>query len=102
MVEILSRHLEDSDSSEWVFPAPEGAFLRYDNFRKRVWKPAVLPSGLGKVTFHELRHTCVAILIDQGANPLEIQRRLGHADIKTTLGTYGQLFPNREANLNEP
>ncbi len=28
----------------------------------------------------------------QGANPLEIQRRLGHQDIKTTLGIYGHCF----------
>ena len=101
MVDVLSQHLDSAGASEWVFPAPGGGFLRYDNFRRRTWLPAVVRSGLGKITFHELRHTCVAILIDQGANPLEIQRRLGHADIKTTLGVYGHLFPNREAVLNE-
>jgi len=24
-----------------VFPAPEGGYLRLENFRKRVWEPAV-------------------------------------------------------------
>lgn len=27
-------------------------------------------------------------------NPLIIKERLGHADIQTTLGTYGHLYPN--------
>ncbi|MGI8707252.1 MAG: site-specific integrase [Actinomycetota bacterium] len=89
MVDVLSQHLDNAGASEWVFPAPGGGFLRYDNFRRRTWLPAVVRWGLGKITFHELRHTCVAILIDGGANRLEIQRRLGHADIKTTLGVYG-------------
>ena len=29
-----------------------------------------------------------------GENPLIIKDRLGHEDIKTTLGTYGHLYPN--------
>lgn len=29
-----------------------------------------------------------------GENPLIIKERLGHADIQTTLGTYGHLYPN--------
>lgn len=28
-----------------VFPAPEGGFLRLENFRKRAWQPAVLKAG---------------------------------------------------------
>ena len=39
--------------------------------------------------------------IDQGADPLQVQRRLGHKDIRTTLRYYGHLFPNREDDLNE-
>lgn len=97
----LASHLESAPPSEYVFPAQEGGFLRYDNFRTRVWDPSVERAGLNGFTFHELRHTHAAILIDQGANPLEVQRRLGHKDIGTTLNTYGHLFPNREDELNE-
>jgi Phage integrase family len=58
-------------------------------------------AGLGHVTFHELRHTAAALMIDQGDDPLQVQRRLGHANVSTTLGRYGHLFPNREDDLNE-
>lgn len=101
IVEILARHLEHAPSSEWVFPASEGGFLRYDNFRSRVWRPAVRAAGLEPLTFHELRHTAAAIMVDQGADPLQVSRRLGHRDVRTTLGLYGHLFPNREDDLND-
>jgi len=38
--------------------------------------------------FHSLRHTHAKILIENGANIRDVQTRLGHANIETTLGTY--------------
>jgi integrase len=49
--------------------------------------------------FHDLRHTCAALLIAAGRHPLEIKTRLGHASITTTMDRYGQLFPSAEAAL---
>ncbi len=57
LVDILARHLETAPDSNYVFPAPAGGFLRYDNFRRRSWQPAVRGAGLWPLTFHELRHT---------------------------------------------
>ncbi|HYN36058.1 MAG TPA: site-specific integrase [Actinomycetota bacterium] len=87
------------DESVWVFPAPQGGFLRYDNFMKRNWGPAVHQARLAPLTFHELRHTAAALMIDEGADPLQVKRRMGHEDIRTTLNTYGHLFPDREDDL---
>jgi integrase len=122
LVEMLSEHLAKStyvdsyggrrksvaaatDSvtavTDFVFQAPEGGFLRYDNFRRRVWDPAVKRAGLGKFGFHSLRHTAAALMIDQVPDPLQVAKRLGHADIRTTYRHYGHRFPNREDELNE-
>lgn len=49
--------------------------------------------------FHDLRHTCAAWLIDAGAHPLQIKLRLGHKEIRTTMDTYGHLFPSAEPEL---
>jgi integrase len=51
--------------------------------------------------FHDLRHTCASILISRGAHPKEIQARLGHASITTTLDRYGHLFPSLGSQLDE-
>jgi integrase len=97
--EMLAWHLSQFGSDEWVFPSPGGSFLRYDNFRKRVWLPAVERAGLAPLKFHELRHTAAAFMIDEGADPLLVKRRMGHEDIRTTYNLYGHLFPDREEAL---
>lgn len=38
-------------------------------------------------------------MIDEGGDPLQVKRRMGHEDIRTTLNTYGHLFPDREDDL---
>ena len=47
------------------------------------------------------RTHAAAIMIDQGADPLQVQRRLDHKDISTTLRIYGHLFPGRDAELTQ-
>ncbi len=38
--------------------------------------------------FHSLRHTHATILIENGANMKDVQERLGHAQLSTTMDTY--------------
>lgn len=44
--------------------------------------------GLKKISTHGLRHTHCSILFESGAKPKEVQVRLGHSDIKTTMNIY--------------
>ena len=78
--------------SDLVFSAPTGGPIRRNNFRRRIWLPAVEKSAGRYCTFHDLRHSHAALLIAQGEHPKVIPERLGHASIKTTLDTYGHLF----------
>jgi integrase len=50
---------------------------------------------------HDLRHTCAALLIAQGAHPKEIQERLGHSTIRLTFDRYGHLLPSLDDRLRE-
>lgn len=42
---------------------------------------------------------CAAWLIEAGTHPLQIKLRLGHNEIRTTMDTYGHLFPSAEPEL---
>ncbi|MCY8933968.1 tyrosine-type recombinase/integrase [Bacillus atrophaeus] len=46
--------------------------------------------------FHDLRHSHVALLIDQGEDYLVIKERLGHSSVAFTMNTYGHLFPRKQ------
>lgn len=44
--------------------------------------------GFGNFDFHSLRHTHATILLENGANPKDVQARLGHKNIEETLQIY--------------
>ncbi len=48
--------------------------------------------------FHSLRHTHATLLIQNGANIKDVQTRLGHSNIKTTLDTYTHSTENSSKN----
>ncbi len=58
-------------------------------------------SGVKKIRIHDLRHSYASMLIELGVPPLEIQERLGHEDIQTTLNTYSHLYPNKHFETTE-
>jgi integrase len=52
-----------------------------------------LPDGF---RYHDLRHYLASLLIVDGADVKTVQARLRHASAKTTLDTYGHLWPDRD------
>lgn len=52
-----------------------------------------LPEGF---RFHDLRHYYASLLISSGADVKVVQHRLRHSSAKTTLDTYGHLWPDSE------
>lgn len=46
--------------------------------------------------FHDLRHYFASLLIASGLDVKVVQTRLRHASAKTTLDTYGHLWPDRD------
>jgi integrase len=52
-----------------------------------------LPNGF---RYHDLRHYYASMLIASGADVKVVQARLRHASAKTTLDTYGHLWPDSD------
>ena len=75
-----------------VFVNSEGNPVDPDNFVKRRFLPAVKAAGIGKVRFHDLRHTFGSLKLEQGENIKYVQVQMGHSDIKVTLDVYGHLL----------
>ena len=46
--------------------------------------------------FHDLRHYYASLLINSKLDVKVVQARLRHASAKTTLDTYGHMFPDQD------
>lgn len=72
--------------------------MAYNEFMKRVWRPACrkagIPDGIGP---HALRHHYAGLLINHGESVKTVSERLGHTDAAMTLNIYTHLWPDSEA-----
>jgi len=75
-----------------VFPNKAGNPINHNNMYYHLFEPALKKAGLGKVRFHDLRHTYASLLIEQGENIKYIQTQLGHSNPTVTLNVYAHLM----------
>ncbi|MFF3875994.1 tyrosine-type recombinase/integrase [Streptomyces sp. NPDC001978] len=92
----LKRLLDGRDDG-WVVPDDDGAQLgpwKVERHMRRIRKQVDgLPEGF---RFHDLRHFFASLLIASGADVKVVQHRLRHSSAKTTLDTYGHLWPDSD------
>lgn len=71
-----------------VFPNREGNYIDGRNLTRRVLPRLLKQAHLEKITWHQLRHTCISALAEKRVNPAFIQRLSGHSNLKTTTAIY--------------
>ena len=79
---IKQRRLSTGDL---LFSTRDGTPLSRNTFRTRVWRPAILASGIEfEVRVHDLRHAHASWLLAGGSDLKAVMDRMGHAQITTT------------------
>jgi len=93
-----SQAWPDWDAHGLVFPSRRGTPMEPDNLR-RSWSAIRQTAHLGAIRFHDLRHTCVTLLLDLGVPPHIVREIVGHSDIEITMTIYAHvsLDDKREA-----
>jgi integrase len=82
---------------EWVFPNANGTPIGRQNLHNRSWKPLLRNAGLPhSVRFHDLRHSCISLLLAKGVPIKGVSEMAGHADISVTLSVYGHVLPDMQ------
>jgi integrase len=61
-----------------------------DNLR-RSWSEIREEAGLAATRPHDLRHTCVTLLLDLGVPPHVVRDIVGHSDIEVTMTIYAHV-----------
>ncbi len=78
--------------SPLVFPAPQGGLLNLDNWRRRVWAPAVEASGVATpARIYDLRATFVSDALAAGVPVFEVAKIAG-TSVRMIERHYGRLL----------
>ena len=84
----LMNHREQTTNETYVFGTSRGTPLEPRNLT-RSWTQLCEAYGMRKVPLHGLRHTCVSLLLAQGAHPRTVMEIVGHSAIEMTMNVYG-------------
>lgn len=96
-------------SDEWLIFGSEQAIKPHDIMSldtSRKWLLTIqdeidkeLDEPLHRITTHGFRHTHASLLVEMGASLKDIQYRLGHSDIQTTMNVYAHVSKSAKEKL---
>ena len=86
-LELHNRH-----RTKLIFPTIYGNYM-CDRNERATLKKRLVGLGLPNYGFHLFRHTHASMLLNAGTNWKELQVRMGHKSISTTMDTYAELAP---------
>lgn len=78
----LLRERRDRTSGPWVFPNPATGKPYASCYS--AWDAARKKANLPTLRMHDLRHTFASMMLDGGADIVDVQKALGHTQLKTT------------------
>jgi integrase len=97
LADLLQDHVETLDianADAWLFQDSRGGPIRYNNWRRRVWEPALAASGLNhvepKLGPHDVRRFNITKLVANGVAVRTVMNRVGHFSPQVTLALYAQ------------
>lgn len=96
---LFGNEYQDSD---YIFTWQNGHPFSPDYvtkaFRKIVRRSEHLSSDL---TFHDLRKSCVSMMVEEGYSVKEIQKWVGHADASTTMNIYAKVKESKKRDIGD-
>ena len=69
------------------------------NDAEKHFKKLLKKNNLKCIRFHDLRHSCAALLLSEGRELYDVSEWLGHSDVNITAKFYGHLDMNRKKAL---
>lgn len=96
-IEHLQKLKEGKKEKELVFPALRNSeSYMHGQAASNAMRNIIRKGKLKEIKMHELRHTHCSLLFDAGVNIKEVQKRLGHKDVKITLNIYTHVTKDRQ------
>ena len=82
VLKILARRKPEAKSTCWVFPNPKTGNPFHSC--RDAWVRSCRRAGLEGLRMHDLRHTYASMMLESGADIIDVKNALAHTQLKTT------------------
>lgn len=89
---LLALHKRNL-GNPYIFLEKDGSEVKYAHVYRRFGKAQTKAGITNKIRFHDLRHSFASNYMMNGGNVFDLQKLLGHTDIKMTM-RYAHLTPD--------
>ena len=93
---LLALH-QKNQGNPFVFLEADGTEVKYAHIYRRFHKAQDKARITNKIRFHDLRHSFASNYMMNGGNVFDLQKLLGHTDIKMTM-RYAHFTPDHLQN----
>ena len=97
---VIKNELWTADGIDLVFHTRSGKPIAPSSLG-RSFRRLLKEAGIEGFRFHDLRHTHATRLVAAGVNVKLVSKRIGHNDIRTTLGLYTHILPEQDIEAAE-
>ncbi|MEA4852869.1 MAG: site-specific integrase [Christensenella sp.] len=98
MPQFLCEEMQDYIKMLYGISASDRLFPISKSYLHHEMDRGAKETGVKRIRIHDLRHSHISLLIDQGFSALAIAKRVGHESIDITY-RYAHLFPSRQKEM---
>ncbi|HFU4203786.1 TPA: tyrosine-type recombinase/integrase [Streptococcus suis] len=98
--QILHQLKQEYPTTTLIFESETGGILSPTDPRR--WLLEIIKdTSLPAINIHGFRHTHASLIFDAGMTLKQVQHRLGHSDMKTTMNVYTHITQSAVDNIGE-
>lgn len=99
-IDLLSEYREMNPTTTFIFESPEGKPIPSSLPRKWLLQ-IVKGTDVRPIKIHGFRHTHASLCFEAGMTLKQVQHRLGHSDLKTTMNVYTHITKQAKDDIGE-
>ncbi len=98
--QLLKIGINAMDSKQLIFSNGNNEYIYSGTVRKSI-KILAKKAGIHSITTHGFRHTHATLLFASGMDNKQVQARLGHSHVQTTLNIYTQPLQDEQDKIGD-
>ena len=98
--QLLKLGINSMNKHQLIFSNRDNKYIYSDMIRK-VIKTIAKKAGIHPITTHGFRHTHATLLFASGMDIKQVQARLGHSNVQTTLNIYTHAMKDKQDKIGD-